>query len=265
MSFFIKKDKTMIEETKSALTKLKFYGMLGALDTRLTEATSYGWGHVELLSALTQDEKTYRDNLASSRRVKAARFRTDASFEQFDSTAKRNVTKTQVQDLRELRFLKEPRNVLILGPTGVGKTFLATAIGNHACRLGFACTFIGVNLLIEKITIARADGTFLKLRDRLIRTDVLILDDLGIKPLPVDLVQDLYDILEERYQNRSTIITSQLPLTNWKEVIQDPVALEAILDRLIHGAVKIELKGESYRKKRMRRVDNECDPVEIQN
>jgi DNA replication protein DnaC len=98
--------------------------------------------------------------------------------------------------------------------------------------------------------MSRADGTFLNYRERMIKTDILILDDLGIKPLPQSTVQDLYDILEERYQSKSTVITSQLPLKNWREVIDDPVALEAILDRLIHGAIKIELKGESYRKKR---------------
>ena len=109
---------------------------------------------------------------------------------------------------------------------------------------------MGMNMLIEETMMARASGTFLKLRAKLIKTDLLILDDLGIKPLPPTAIQDLYDILEERYQNKATIITSQLPLENWKEVIDDAVALEAIMDRLIHGAVKMELKGESYRKKR---------------
>ena len=124
--------------------------------------------------------------------------------------------------------------------------------------------FVGVNLLIEKITLARADGTFLRYRDRLAKADLLILDDLGIKTLPQETVQDLYDVLEERYQTRSTVITSQLPLTNWKEVIEDAVALEAILDRLIHGAVKIDLSGESYRKKRAK-IDRQRDPLDIKN
>ena len=127
----------------------------------------------------------------------------------------------------------------------------ATALGNQACRRGYTTIFIGIHELIEKLEIARTEGSYLRLRDRLIKTDCLILDDLGIKKLPASVVQDLYDILEERFATRSTIITSQIPLENWKEVIEDPVALEAILDRLIHGAVRLKLEGESMRKKRI--------------
>ena len=136
------------------------------------------------------------------------------------------------------------------GPTGVGKTFLATALGNQACRKGFQTVFMRINELIDRVEVARADGAFLRLRDRLIKADCLILDDLGIKKLPPTVVQDLYDILEERFSHKSTIITSQIPIENWKEVIEDPVALEAILDRLIHGVIRLNLTGESMRKKR---------------
>jgi len=244
----------MIEQTKKILSELKCHGMLSSLDLRLTEATSNGWGHSEFLSALSTDEKSYRDNRKTARRIKAAQFRTDASLERFDFTVRRSIVKTQIQDLMELRFLREPRNILILGQTGVGKTFLATAIGNHACRSGFTTLFIGVNHLIDRLALARADGTFLNFRDKLIRADLLILDDLGLKILPPETVQDLYDVLEERYQSKSTMITSQLPVANWKEVIEDAVVLEAILDRLIHGAVTLQVEGESYRKKLRKNV-----------
>jgi len=256
----------MIEQTKGTLHQLKCYGILQNLDLRLTEATTHGWGHREFLSALITDEKLHRDNLSMARRIKAAQFRLEATFERVDTTARRNISRTQIQDLMELRFLREPRNVLILGPTGVGKTYLATAIGNHACREGFSVTFVGIHMLIEKILLARTDGTFLRYRDKLIRADLLILDDLGLKALPPDMIQDLYDILEERYQSKSTLITSQLPIENWKEVIEDPVALEAIVDRLIHGSVTLTLEGESYRKKRntKSKIDKHPEPVEIQ-
>jgi DNA replication protein DnaC len=256
MSFFVDKNTSirrktlMLEQTKTILAQLKLHGMLSSLDLRIHEATSHGWGHGELLAALASDERTHRNNKQTQRRIRAAHFRTDACEERIDLTAKRNLTKTQVRDLMELEFIKVGRNVLIQGPTGVGKTYLATAIGNQACRRGYTCTFIGMNELIERVEVARAEGTFLKYRERLIKVDCLILDDLGIKPLPPSMVQDLYDVLEERYQDRCTVITSQLPIENWKEVIEDTVALEAILDRLIHGAVRLQLQGESMRKKK---------------
>ena len=241
----------MIEHTRQMIANLKLNGMLEGLELRLAEATSQGWGHGDFLAAIITDEKTYRDSAHIKRRIKSARFRTDACVEKIDTTAKRNLSAAQVRDLMELGFLKEPRNILIQGPTGVGKTFLATALGNQACRRGYTTIFTGIHELIEKLEIARTEGSYLRLRDRLIKTDCLILDDLGIKKLPASVVQDLYDILEERFATRSTIITSQIPLENWKEVIEDPVALEAILDRLIHGAVRLKLEGESMRKKRL--------------
>ena len=240
----------MIEQTKQILVGLKCQGILSSLDLRLAEATSQGWGHTEFLSAIMTDEKSYRDNLKTARRIRVAHFRTEASLERVDVNTKRNLSRTQVQDLRELKFVTDPRNVLILGPTGVGKTFLATALGNHACRQGFSCLFFGMNFFLEKLALHRADGTFLKFRDKLINCDLLVLDDLGLKQLPQIAIQDLHDILEERYQSKSTMITTQLPLANWKEIIEDPLALEGIVDRMVHGAVTIKLDGDSYRKKR---------------
>lgn len=240
----------MIEQTKNTLAALKCLGMLHSLDLRIAEATSQGWGHGEFLSALITDEKSWRDSQKTQRRLRAANFRIDASLERLDLTAKRNLTKSQVNDLMELGFITAPRNVLIFGPTGVGKTYLASAVGNQACRRGFTVFFTGINMLIEKLTMSRAEGNFFRLREKITRCDLLILDDLGIKRLPPETVQDLYDIMEERYQSKATIITTQLPISNWKEVIEDPVALEAIVDRLIHGAITLNMAGETYRKKR---------------
>lgn len=240
----------MIEQTKTHLYEMKCFGILKSLDLRLQQATEQSWSHTDLLSALIEDEKLDRANRRTQRLLKRAHFRQQSAFEEFDSTAKRNIAKTQIQELRKLQFIPQAKNIIISGPTGVGKTFLASAIGHEACRQGYRVDFLGLHLFIEKLTIARAEGTFLRFRDQLIKSDLLILDDLGLKVLEPQVVQDLYDLFEERYQKKSTIITSQLPLKNWKEAIEDPVILEAILDRLIHGAVKIEMTGESYRKKK---------------
>ncbi len=239
----------MLSETKNAIAGLKLYGMHKTLERRLEEATSGNWGHTELLSSLVTDELHYRRQRSAEYRIKRARFRSTIDFDQFDQTAKRSLTKVQVKELKELGFIKNKQSLVLIGPTGVGKTFIASAIGHHACNQGYTSIFMGVNLLIEKIMVARSSGQYLRLRDQLIKCDLLILDDLGIKPLGPVVTQDLYDILEERYQTKSTLITTQLPLSNWKEVIEDMVALEAILDRLVHG-MKIEITGESYRKKR---------------
>jgi len=235
--------------TNNQLHQLRLTGILKTLPMRLQEGQQERWSYTEFLTGLLTDEIRYRDQKSSEGRLRRAKFRTQADFDHFDFTLKRSLSKTQIKELRELTFLKSKQNLLLLGPTGVGKTFVATAIGHQACNDGYNVLFEGMNHLIEQIKLARVGGTFLRLRKKLIETDLLVIDDLGIKPLEGEIVQDIYDLLEERYLKRSTIITSQLPVTNWKEVITDPVVFEAIVDRIAHG-YKIEITGESYRKKR---------------
>ena len=242
----------MIEQTKQMMMDLKLFGALRMLDQRLTEATSHGWGHTDFLSSLMTDEKITRDVSSIQRRTKAANFRTEATLERVDVTTDRNITKNLVRDLLSLSYLKSPQNILITGPTGVGKTYLATAIGEYACRSGFTCIFIGISVLIEKLLMTRADGTYLKYRERLIKADLLIIDDIGLKKLPHEIVMDLHDVLEER-QGKTTMITTQLPLKNWKEIIDDELALDTIVDKLAHGTFSINLEGPSYRKIRAKK------------
>lgn len=232
----------------SSMGRLKMFGMLKTLDTRLVEAQENGWSYSDFLSALVTDEKGYREQKSTEYKIKRAKFRRPASFDQFDYRAKRTLKKSQIEELKQLSFLRNKQNLLLLGPTGVGKTFVATAIGYHACNEGFTCQFMGLNLFVEQAALNRTAGTFLRFRDRMIRADLLILDDFGLKKFTPTVTQDFYDILEERYQEKSTIVTSQLPIPNWKEVVDDEVALEAILDRLIYGQ-RLEITGESYRKK----------------
>jgi len=243
----------MLEQTKNQMAEMKLLGMLKALDLRLEESLSQGWGSGDFLSALVTDEKNYREVSKIQRRLKAANFRTTASFEQIDYTAKRSLTKALAKDLMQMNYIKSsPRNILFFGPTGVGKTFLATALGNHACRHGHAVAFFGISVLAEKLLMSRTDGTYLRLRDRLIKTDLLIIDDVGLKKLEVEIVQDLHDLLEER-QDKCTLITTQLPLKNWSEIIDDPLALDTIVDKLQHGSLHVTLEGDSYRKKKGQR------------
>lgn len=256
-----------MEQTRNQISEMKLFGMLKSLDLRLQESISQGWSPSDFLSALVTDEKTYREAVKISRRLKAANFRTQATFEMVDYTAKRSLTKSTVKDLMQMNYIKAaPRNVMIVGPTGVGKTFLSTALGNHACRHGHSTIFMGISVFVEKLLMARTDGTYLRLRDRLIRTDFLIIDDIGLKKLPPQIVQDLHDLLEER-QEKCTLITSQLPLQNWKEIIEDELALDTVVDKLQHGSLHIVLSGESYRKKKGQKdkLDNHSVPVEIAN
>jgi DNA replication protein DnaC len=240
----------MLEETRNQMAQMKLLGMLKSLDLRLEEAISQGWGAGDFLSALVTDEKNHRDVAAIQRRLRVASFRTQASFEQLDYTAKRSLTRALAKDLMGLNYVKaSPRNILIFGPTGVGKTFLATAIGNHACRHGHTVNFVGISVLCEKLLQSRTDATYMHLRQRLIKVDLLIIDDIGLRKLPAEIVQDLHDVLEER-QAKCTIITTQLPLQNWNEIIEDPLALDTVVDKLKHGSLHLTLEGESYRKKK---------------
>lgn len=235
--------------TNNQLHELRLWGVAKTLPIRLQESQQEKWSYTEFLNGLLLDEIRYRDQKSSEGRLRKAKFRTVADFDHFDFTLKRSLSKTQLKELRELSFMKSHQNLLLLGPTGVGKTFVATAIGHQACVEGYSVLFEGMNCLIETIKLHRMAGTYLRLRKKLIEVDLLIIDDLGIKPLEGEMVQDLYDLLEERYLKKSTIITSQLPVSNWKEVITDTVVFEAIVDRVAHG-YKIEITGESYRKRR---------------
>jgi DNA replication protein DnaC len=255
----------MLSQTKNMMSELKLSGLLKTVDLRLQEALQQNWGHIDLLSSLIMDEKMYRDNLAIQKRLKNASFRTNACFENLDYTAKRNISKSLVKDLMQLEFIKQsPRNIIIVGPTGVGKTFLATALGHHACRHGYSSLFYGITVLSEKLMMSRANGTYLRFREKLIRADLLIIDDIGLKKLIPEIHQDFHDILEER-QMKCTLITTQLPLKNWGEIIEDPLALDTIVDKLHHGSLLIDFDGDSYRKKKSqnKKIDIHNVPEEI--
>lgn len=246
---------TSPEVATHQMIELKLTGMRETYPLRAKQAREQDLTREDFFSLLLQDEMEHRRGARLKRLLKRAAFRCPASLEEIDLKLDRGLDKKQLRDLSTGRFIDEGLNVIILGPTGVGKTHLASAIGNAACRMGHTTLFYRMNTLIEQLTLARAKGTYLNLIKRLASCDLLILDDLGIKPLEPQHYQDLYDVVDERGEDRSTIITSQLPVENWSEVIADPVTCEAISDRLTSASMRIVMKGPSYRPKRSRKSD----------
>jgi DNA replication protein DnaC len=244
-----------IDLTQNHLEALRLHGIRLSLANRLREAQNDGQGLEQFLGHLLDDEIQHRKNSRVARLIRTAGFRSQAACENIDFTAKRNLDRKIVQDLSTSRFIRDGLNVLISGPCGVGKTHLATAIGNSACRNGFSTLFFRMNTLLEKLLVVRAQGTYLSFLKRVAGVDCLLLDDFGLKPLAPTQHQDLYDILDERSNGKATIVTTQLPVANWQEAIPDPVTCEAITDRLVSRAIRVELHGESYRKRNLREVD----------
>lgn len=238
------------DQLTSELRGLKLFGIAEHINERLKAAQNSDLGYEDFLIMLTQDEIEHRKNSKIVRLLRNASFRQQASLESFDVKSTRGVDKKVLQDLATCRFITNSTKIIIMGPTGAGKTYLATAIGNTACRHGYTTYFLRMNTLVEQSSLARAKGTYLNWLKKLTHSDLLILDDFGIKPLSAQQYQDLYDILDERGDGKAVILTSQLPIANWSEIINDPVTCEAVTDRLVSNSIKIEMRGDSYRKKR---------------
>jgi len=249
----------VLRVTDDLLVDLRLHGIKQSLSSRLHQAQTEQASIEDFLNLILHDEKEFRHNAKIKRLTKRAAFKQSASLEGFDYSQKRGVEKRMLADLATGRFVDEGTNLMISGPTGVGKSFLATAIGNHMCRLGKSVTFFRMNSLIEKTHLERAKGTYLNLLRRMSAQDLIILDDFGIKPLEPTEFQDLYDMIDERGDEKSLIITTQVPPENWNEIVPDPVTCEAITDRIVSQAINIKMRGVSYRQKRKK--TNELDKV----
>ena len=253
---------TMINLTEQYLVELRLDGIGGALARRLKQAQDDGLGLEEFLGLVLQDELEYRKNKRLARLLRVAAFKQSASLEAFDLASPRGLDKRELKDLATCRFVRDGQRVIITGPTGAGKSYLASALGNAACRHGHTTLYFRMNALIEQLALARAKGTYLNMVKRLAGCELLILDDFGIKPLVPQQFQDLYDILDERGEERSTIITTQLPVGNWNEVVNDPVCCEAITDRLASRAKHLKLalrKGKSCRDQNLSKSEDTLD------
>jgi len=201
------------------------------------------------IARLAEAELLHRKSRKTELYLKLSKLRYNAVLEQVHCSPSRNLTKETLLSLAECSFIDRSENILITGPTGCGKSFLACAIGRQACSLGYKSTYIGMNRFLEKVTQSKLDGTYIKFLSQIEKTQLLIIDDWGLYPLDINSRLALLQVLEDRYAKRSTIITSQLPVAAWYEYINEPTLADAIMDRLSGNAQRIELKGESLRKK----------------
>ena len=239
-----------MNQTLTQLNSLRLTGMANALMQQQDQPHTYEeLGFLERLALLVNSEITSRDNRKITRLLKQARLRLNAQPEDINYRTQRGLSKDTVTQLLQFDWVRQHRNLLIGGPTGTGKTFLACALGQSACEQGFSVRYFRASRLLESLTIAHGDGSFGKVLMQLAKTDVLIIDDWGLEVLTRQQRTDLLEVIEDRNGNGSTVITSQLPTTHWHDVIGDPTLADAILDRLLHNAHKIQLKGESMRKK----------------
>lgn len=249
----------MNEQTLQKMKQMKFYGMAMAFRTSMENGNMSQLTSDEVISMLIDSEWDDRNNRKIERQVHNARFRYKANMEQLHFDIDRNLDKNQMMRLAECAFVQRKENLLITGSTGIGKSYIASAIGNQACTLGYKVVYSNTAKLFSKLKMAKADGSYLREISKIERQDLLILDDFGLQPMDNHSRSVLMEIIEDRHGSRSTIITSQLPVVQWYEVIGEQTIADAILDRIVHDAYRLELKGESLRKRQKNIFDEELE------
>lgn len=237
------------EQTIEKLYDLKLGAMAEAFRESLSRTQETQLSFAERFGFLVDREWTRREENRLTRRLKTARLRVPASVEEVDFTAPRGLDREVFLSLAGGRYLKEHHNVIICGATGLGKTFLACALADKACRDGFSARYCRLPRLTFELALARADGSYLKLLGQLAKTDLLILDDWAIAPMEGQVQHDLLEVIDDRAQVHSTLVASQVPASEWHQLFADPTVADAVLDRLLHNAIRLDLKGGSMRKK----------------
>lgn len=237
------------QQTVDLLEGLKLKGMAEAFSAILAMPIQQRPGMELTVARIVEAERFYRKNQKTQMHLKASRLRYNAVLEDVVCSPDRNLTKELLGQIADCSFIRRAENILLTGLTGCGKSFLACAIGRQACTIGYRTEYLNMNKFIEKIGLSKIDGTFLKVISRLEKNELIILDDFGLQPLDQNSRLALLQILEERYERKSIIITSQLPVNKWYDYIGEPTLADAIMDRIINNASHIELKGESMRRR----------------
>lgn len=244
------KSTTMNPATLEKMRKMKLFGMLRTFKTSIESGKIEKSTPDQMISDLIDSEWDDRHNRSIERLLTNAHFRYKASIEEINFNPDRKLDRNNVMRLAECSFINKYENVLITGSTGTGKSYLSSAIGHQACAMGFRVMYQNTAKLMAKLKIAKADGSYIKEVAKIERQNLLVLDDFGIHPFDAQGRAMLMEIIEDRHGKGSTIITSQLPVGKWHEAIGEQTIADAILDRLIHDAHRVELKGESLRKKK---------------
>lgn len=246
------------------MRQMRLLGMAKAFNLTLESGKNEKFTPDEMITHLIDSEWDERYNRKLGRTLQSARFRYKASIEEI-SFENNRVDKNQVLRLADCNFIKQNENIIITGSTGIGKSFIASALGHQACSLGYRVLYQHSTKLFARMKIAKADGSYLKELAKIEKQHILLIDDFGIQPLDAQSRSALMEIMEDRHGKSSTIITSQMPINKWHEIIGEQTIADAILDRIVHDAHRIEMKGDSLRKKKMPKNDEKIELINLKN
>lgn len=244
------------------LQQLRLYTMAKALKEQMEQPTITQLSFEDRLGFIVDMEITSRENRRLQTRLRKARLQQSACMEDIDYYSSRNLDKSLLSTLSQCQWATSHQNILIVGPCGTGKTFLACALAHKACLHGYTAYYCRLGRLLSELQLNKGDGQYGKRMNELAKTDVLILDDFGLSPLTDEQRRDLLEILDDRHDKRSTIVTSQVPVKLWHETIGNETLADAILDRLVHNSHRLEIKGESMRKTRSKLEKTKNNPKE---
>jgi DNA replication protein DnaC len=237
------------QATIDKMHQMKLFGMTRSFKSSVETGIDKNFTVDEFVAQLVDTEWDDRYNRKLKRLIRVAKFRYQSSIEQIDFQLNRNLDKNMILRFSDCSWVEKKRDIIITGETGVGKSFIATALAHQGCMQGFSAGYFNCAKLFSKLKMAKADGSYAKELNKIQNSDILVLDDFGLHPIDADNRLALLEIMEDRHGRKSTIISSQFPVKNWHDVIGEPTIADAICDRIIHNAFRVELKGESVRKK----------------